>query len=106
WAWQVYDCLMRGETPPSYDDDTVNAQILTAYRHYPLETLRQMESRAYQDLLALVENASEEALFDPHYFPWLAGLTLAEEIIGGSVQGHYPEHLPDIEDWLGGIVAT
>jgi len=43
----------------------------------------------------------DEALEDPHFFPWLEGNALGSEIVNGQFFAHlHEEHEPDIRRWL------
>ena len=105
WIVGIYATLLRGEAPYAQhlDQKTVddlNAQALAKYHGQPLAEVRRQEEDAYRNLLAVVEKAPEEDLFDPHRFAWLQGQPLAEWIVNNAY-GHYDEHLVDVLRWLG-----
>jgi hypothetical protein len=105
WIVGIYATLLRDEAPYAHHldqkaVDDLNAQALARYRGQLLAEVRRQEEDAYQKLLAVVENAAEKDLFDPHRFAWLEGQPLAEWIINNAY-GHYDEHLADVLRWLG-----
>ena len=101
WSWRVgrIFTVLRcgGDTSlPELvqpDVDTQNARIAGESRGLALATVRQAEAAAYAVLLAQVEAASAEELFDPQHFPWTEGRALFNWV-EWDTYGHYEEHLP------------
>jgi hypothetical protein len=98
--------LRAGQRPdPVVDIDALNAQILADFHRLPLDEVRRREREAYRQILAMVESATDEELFEPGYFsgtndnPFIAW-------IAGNTWGHYEEHLPELQAWLDGNVKS
>jgi len=105
-AAEVTHALLQGAAPhrgiqPS-EVDEINAKVYAENRARPLADIRRDEQAAYDRLLALVQSASEDALFDPHRFDWLGGDPLYILIYNNSY-GHYEEHWPMLSTWLESI---
>ena len=99
----IFDELLSGRPDPAYDPldfDQRNAQVFAANHDRPLADVQRDEQQAYQRLLALVERASEDDLFNPQCFAWTRGRPYVEWIAGNSY-GHYEEHLPALLEWIG-----
>jgi len=99
----IFDELLSGRPDPAYDPldfDQRNAQVFAANHDRPLADVQRDEQQAYQRLLALVERASEDDLFNPQRFAWTRGRPYVEWIAGNSY-GHYEEHLPALLEWIG-----
>jgi hypothetical protein len=60
------------------------------------------ESReSYARLAEIVQMLPDDALNDPHRFPWLDGNALGPAIISGEVFSHFhEEHEPQVRRWL------
>jgi hypothetical protein len=105
-ATACFAALRAGQTPdPIIDVDALNARILTDFRHLSLEEVREREQAAYQQVLDMIESATEDELFDPGHFTWTNGnpfLTWIEN----NTWGHYAEHLPELQAWLYGNVES
>ncbi len=91
-----FGALLRGVNPP--DDaltlDELNAQVYAQNQHKPLAEVRLEEQAAYDQLLLLVENSTDDDLFNPQRFAWTEGKPFAEEI-ENNTYGHYAEHQAD-----------
>ena len=102
-AAAILKALQAGEAVPSLVGDLtldeVNAQAFAANHFRPLADVQAEEEAAYQDLLALTENAPENDLFDPQRFTWTNGQPFFDWIEGNSY-GHYQEHLPALLEWI------
>jgi len=99
----ILDELLSGRPDPAYDTlpyDERNAQVFAANHERPLADVRREEGQAYQKLVALVERASEDDLFNPQRFTWTKGQPFVEWIAGNSY-GHYEEHLPALLEYIG-----
>ena len=94
----TFSALLRGVDPPdeSLALDELNARVYAQNRYKPLAEVRLEEQAAYEQLLLLVENASEDDLFNPQRFAGTQGRPFAEWIESNSY-GHYEEHRADCE---------
>ena len=96
----LFNTLRAGKTPDPFPElDAVNAKALSDSRKMSLSDVRRQEKSAYQKVLSLVQDATEDELFDPHHFPWTEGRPFAE-IVSDNTFGHYEEHLPELNAWL------
>jgi hypothetical protein len=100
-AWErrvvdLFDRLRNGEPPPEPGEtDELNARFLAADRHRSLEDVRRGEEAAWAALLATVEGASDEELFDPEHFDWTEGDPFVDWITGNANE-HIDEHLEQL----------
>ena len=95
----AFQTLQRGDVPAPAPDETsvheINARVFAGQRGRPLADVRREEGEAYRALLALVETAPEDDLFNPHRFAWTQGRPFAE-LIQNNTYEHYDEHLEDL----------
>ncbi len=92
--------LRAGQTPnPITDIDALNERIQTDFRNLSLEEVREREQAAYQQILDMIENATEDELFNPDHFSWTNGNPFLTWI-ADNTWGHYEEHLPELQTWL------
>ena len=92
--------LRAGQTPdPVIDMDALNARILNDFRHLTLEEVRDREQAAYQQVLDMLESATDDELFNPDHFEWANGNPFVGWIAGNTWE-HYAEHLPEVQIWL------
>jgi hypothetical protein len=91
----------RGEPVQVFEDeDQVNHDVFTQYRHTPLDEVRAMEAESYTALEKLVQSISDEGeLFDGARYPSTNGRQLASYAAGNSF-GHYAMHLDDVRAWM------
>jgi hypothetical protein len=96
----------RGEkaAPPPWahlpqTDDDINAWIYQEYRDRPLADVLQESRDSLQQLEEAVQALSEEELFDKQRFPWFQGASLADTIMGNSME-HFADHEPTVRAWL------
>jgi hypothetical protein len=100
-AWErrvvdLYERLRAGEEPaPRLETDELNAQFHAADRDRSLEDVRSHERAAYSRLLAAIEHATDEELFDGSHFAWTEGDPLAEWFRGNGDE-HFDEHLEQL----------
>ena len=96
---RVITALRAGDVPyerePDFDIDAQNRSILEESRDRDPGEVRAFEATSFERLVAAVEAASDEDLFTPGRFPWLAEATLAAAVAWDSTR-HYPEHLPHL----------
>ena len=99
WERRVVDNLatLRGGIDPggSVETDELNEAFFVAARDRPLEDVRNGEAAAYRGLLAAIEGASDEELFDGGHFAWTEGDPLADWFRGNADE-HFDEHLEQL----------
>ena len=96
----LFQTLRSGKKPePLPELDVLNAQVLNRYRKLSQEEILRQEKRAYQRVLALIQEATHEELFDSTHFPWTEGRPFYE-LIADNTYGHYDEHIPEVQAWL------
>jgi len=90
---QMFADLLEGRAPSDdpRDLDEVNLAVYQAHRHQAAAEVRDYEAAAYERLLALVERAMEDDLFDPLRFAAMDGRPFVEEVTYNSY-GHYEQH--------------
>jgi hypothetical protein len=100
-AWErravdLLDRLRTGEAPAErVETDELNARYYAADRDRSLAEVRAGERTAYERLLAGVDGASDEELFDGSHFAWTEGDPLADWFRGNGDE-HYDEHLEQL----------
>jgi len=96
----LFSVLKAGKLPePFLDMDLLNAEAVAEFAKLSLDQVRKREEIAYQKILTIINEASEEELFDPNYFAWTEGRNFAE-FISDNTWGHYDEHIPEMIAWL------
>lgn len=82
-----YGLLRRGETVPQADDDIdhQNAKIFEEHHGKSWDEIRGMADRARDQVVAIIDAASEEDLTDPERSPWPDKRLLWQRIAGNSV---------------------
>lgn len=96
----VFASLKIGDSPNIFQDvDQMNARALAESRTLSLESVQLLEKNAYEQILQLVQEASDLDLFDPGRFTWTEGRNF-EQIISDNTWEHYDEHLPELFHWL------
>ena len=91
---------------PELNDDTINAWIYEQHRDEPLDAVLAGWDRSFDRLRAAFLALPDEAVFDPAYFPWLAGNAVIEALPSGFL-GHFrEEHEPILRAWLAGEGAV
>ena len=99
WERRVVDLLsaLRAGQPRADDGDTdeLNARFHAASRDRPLEDVRSGERAAYDAMVAAIEGATDEELFDGGHFSWTEGDPLANWFRGNGDE-HYDEHLAQL----------
>jgi hypothetical protein len=85
--------ILRAGAEPDDDGETdqLNERFYRAGRDRALDDVRAGEREAYAAVLAAVDGASDEELFDGHHFAWTDGDPLADWFRGNTDE-HYDEH--------------
>jgi hypothetical protein len=100
-AWErrvvdLLDCLRAGAEPGArIETDELNARLHLVDRDRSLEDVRSNERAAYARLLAAVDGATDEELFEGGHFAWTDGDPLADWFRGNTDE-HYDEHLEQL----------
>ncbi len=90
------DALRRGDALTDEEDtDALNARFHAQDRDRSLADVRSGEAEAYGAVLAAIDRASEEELFDGAHFAWTEGDPFAEWFRGNTDE-HYDEHLEQL----------
>lgn len=99
WERRVVRLLDRlrsgGPSEPEVETDELNERYFLDSRDRPLADVRATERRAYDDLVAAIDAATDEELFDGKHFAWTEGEPLAAWFRGNSDE-HYDEHLEQL----------
>jgi hypothetical protein len=99
WERRVVALLerLRAGAPagPAVETDELNERYWREDRDRPLDDVRASEAADYDALIAAVEGASDEELFDGGHFDWTEGEPLANWFRGNSDE-HYAEHLEQL----------
>ena len=99
WERRVVALLdrLRSGAPagPAIETDELNERYWREDRDRSLEEVRASEQRDYDALLAGIDGASDEELFDGSHFAWTEGEPLANWFRGNSDE-HYAEHLEQL----------
>jgi deoxyribodipyrimidine photolyase-like uncharacterized protein len=97
---RVVGALLDGREPYErggpWDVDAHNARVLAENRDRPPADVRRGEAEAFDRLVAAVEAASDEDLFEVGRFPWLGSDEGLWRLVEGDSSLHYPEHLPHL----------
>jgi hypothetical protein len=100
-AWErrvvdLLDSLRAGTEPPErIETDELNARFHARNRDRTLEDVRSGERDAYRRLLAAIDGATDDELFEAGHFAWTAGDPLAGWFRGNTDE-HYDEHLDQL----------
>jgi len=99
WERRVVDLLERlrtGEPPAEQvETDELNARFHAADRARSLADVRAGERAAYERMLAAIDGAADEELFDGTHFAWTDGDRLADWFRSNGDE-HYDEHLEQL----------
>ncbi len=77
------------------ETDSLNARLYVQDRDRSLADVRSGERAAYEAMLAALDDASDEELFDPKHFVWTDGDPFAEWFRANGDE-HYDEHLEQL----------
>ena len=99
WERRVVDnlaTLRGGETPDrSIETDDLNARFFTLNRDRSVEDVLAGERDAYWSVLAAIDGATDEELFDGQHFGWTEGDPFADWLRGNTDE-HFDEHLEQL----------
>ena len=99
WERRVVRLLeqLRSGAPsePEVETDELNERYWRESRDRSLADVRAGEREAYDALLAAIDGATDEELFDGSHFAWTEGEPLAAWFRGNSDE-HYDEHLEQL----------
>ena len=88
--------LRSGGAPDgSVETDELNERFFTKNRDRPLDEVLAGERAAYRAVLAAIDGASDEELFDGHHFAWTEADPLSDWFRGNTDE-HYDEHLEQL----------
>ena len=88
--------LRAGDVPDgSVETDALNERFLRLDCDRSLDDIRTGERVAYQAVVAAIEQASDEELFDGQHFGWTEGDPLADWFRGNTDE-HFDEHLEQL----------
>jgi len=113
WEWRaahLFDQLVRtGKVVDTVglptDLNALNAKVYADGSQRSLPDVRHNEQKAYQAILALVENASDDDLFNPDRFAWCEGKPFVNWIVDNTY-GHYDEHMQNLQNWIKTVNAA
>jgi hypothetical protein len=95
-AVELLERLRAGDPLADREEtDDVNARFFARDRDRSLEDVRAGERVAYQRMLAAIESARDEELFDGNHFSWTEGDPFADWFRGNGDE-HYREHLDQL----------
>jgi len=88
---------LRAGDPPSdrVETDVLNERFYQADRDRTLADVRSAERAAYAAILASIDGATDEELFDADRFAWCEGEPLAAWFRGDTDE-HYEDHLEQL----------
>jgi hypothetical protein len=99
WERRVVDLTqrLRAGDPPTdrVETDELNARYHAADRGRTLADVRAGEQEAYEQMLASLDGAADEELFDGSHFAWTDGDPLADWFRSNGDE-HYDEHLEQL----------
>ncbi len=107
-AWKQRQVLRlmavaRGDIPPAYEDvEQLNVATFEENRARPWTDVEADAERAAAELVARVEELSEEALFNPEHFPHQNGRPIWRSVLGNGYL-HPQEHIARIHVERGAI---
>jgi hypothetical protein len=100
-AWErrvvrLFEALrVGGPIDDAYETDELNARLYRQDRDRPLDDVRAGEREAYGAMLAALDGATDEELFDGSHFAWTNGDRFADWFRANGDE-HYDEHLDQL----------
>ena len=95
----VVESLTAGREPydriGDWNLDAHNAKVLAEGRAMSPAEVRAEEAASYVRVVAAVEAASEDELFEANRYAWIDGGSLSDVVVGDT-SGHWPEHVPHL----------
>ena len=99
WERRVVDLLERLRTGDALaeqvETDELNARFHAANQDRSLADVRSGQRAAYERILAAIDGAADEELFDGSHFAWTDGDRLADWFRSNGDE-HYDEHLEQL----------
>jgi hypothetical protein len=104
-AWErriagIFEALRDGSAPERRLDeaetDALNERFQREWSDLSAAQVVRAEALAFGQVRSLVQNASQEELFDPHHFAWTRQDGAFYGWIIGNTYGHLDEHLEDL----------
>lgn len=97
----VIESLLAGREPydrsdPENSTDSINERTRREHLDDPSQMVRGMFGDSFARLIAAIERASEDAIFEADRWPWLSGEALVETILWDSSR-HYGAHRENLE---------
>lgn len=90
------ETLRRGAAPDgSIETDELNEQFFSRNRDRTLDDVLAGERDAYRAVLAAIDGATDDELFDRDHFAWTEGDPFADWFRGNTDE-HYDEHLEQL----------
>ncbi len=101
----VLQGILTNQEPPEFmpglsTEDEINEYIYQANKNRPLAEVQADFRASYQQVLAAVQEMSEQSLNSPS--PWSKSANPLWPFIEGNTYGHYEEHGGIIQRWLAG----
>lgn len=101
----ILHAALTGEDPPHRPGadsaekiEALNAEVFAASQQRELDAVLADMECTHAAFVRAVEELPDDALFDPHRFPWANGKPMMA-IIAGDTYEHYPEHIRNIQRW-------
>jgi hypothetical protein len=93
---QLVERVRAGDAPTDQTEtDELNARFYAADRDRSLADVRAGERKAYDRMVAAIEDSTDEELFDGSHFAWTEGDPLADWFRGNGDE-HVDEHLEQL----------
>lgn len=97
--------ILTNQEPPEFmpglsSEDEINEHIYQENKNRPLAEVQADFRASYQQVLAAVQEMSEEGLNSPS--PWSKSGNPLWPFVAGNTYGHYEEHGGIIQRWLAG----
>ena len=81
--------------PPNVETDALNEEFFRANRHRSVDDVRNGERDAYEQVLATIDEAADEELFDGTHYRWTEGEPFASWFRENGDE-HFDEHLEQL----------